>query len=79
MNLSFHIVSLQLLIFCMDDQKFATNFHYVSLCFLLQQQVNYFKYCFIILLDLISSLSHSGSLLVPYAYVSGESTDCTML
>ena len=42
-------------------------------------KVNHFLYRFIILLHLFSSLSLTKSLLVPYAYVSIESIDCTFL
>ena len=42
-------------------------------------KVNHFLYHFIILLHLISSFSLTGSLVVPYAYVSLESTDSMLL
>ena len=42
-------------------------------------KVNYFFYCFIILLHLISSFSLTKSLVVAYAYVSIESIDCILL
>ena len=42
-------------------------------------KVNYFLCCFIILLHLITFFSLTRSLLVPYAYVSVESTDCILL
>ena len=42
-------------------------------------RVNYYLYCFIVLLHVISSFSLTRSLLVPYTYVSIESTDCILL
>ena len=42
-------------------------------------KVNHFLYQFIILLHLISFLSLTKLLLVPYAYVSIESIDCILL
>ena len=49
----------------------------VLLCNIIK--VNHFLYHFIILLHLISSFSLTGSLVVPYAYVSLESTDSMLL
>ena len=67
----FLIQNLQILIICMDNQEFLTNLDYV-LFFIFYNivKVNYFSYRFIILLHLISSLSLTKSLLVPYAYVT---------
>ena len=77
MNLFFQIQSLQLLVFCMDDQEFVTNldyFFYVFFCNIIK--VNHFSYRFTTLLHLVSSFPLTRSLLVPYAYASIESNDC---
>ena len=80
MNFFFQIQSLQLLIFCMDDQEFVANLDYALLCFFYNIiKVNHFLYKFIILLHLISSFSLTRSLHVPYAYISVESIDCILL
>ena len=50
---------------------------YVLSCNIIK--VNYFLYCFIILLHLISSFLHSKSLLIPYAHFSIELIDCILL
>ena len=63
----------------MDDQKVVTNFYYALLSILLSILFNYYLYCFIVILHVISSFSLARSLLVPYAYVSIESTDCILL
>ena len=42
-------------------------------------KVNYFLFCLIILLYLVSSFLHTSSLLVPYTYISIESIDCILL
>ena len=51
-------------------------FFYVFFCNI---KVNHFLHCFIVLLHLISPFLHTRSFLVPYAYVSIESIDCTLL
>ena len=80
MNLFFLTQTLQLLIFCMDDQEFVANSDYVLLCFFCNIiKVNQFLYHFIILLHLISSFSLTRYLLIAYAYVSIESIDCILL
>ena len=57
MNLFFQIQSFQLVVFCINDEGFVTNLHYVLLCFLLIIiKVNHFLYCFILLLHLVSLL-----------------------
>ena len=77
MNLFFQIQSLQLLIFCIDDQEFVVNLDYVLLGFFCNiVKVNLYWYCFSIMLHLISSFSITRFLLVPYPYVSTESIDC---
>ena len=77
MNLFFQIQSLQLLIFCIDDQEFVVNLDYVFLGFFCNiVKVNLYWYCFSIMLHLISSFSITRFLLVPYPYVSTESIDC---
>ena len=80
MNLFFQIKSLQLLIFCTHDQEFVANYNmlfYVFFCNIIK--FNHFLYCFIILLDLISSFSFTIFLFDPYAYVSIESNNCILL
>ena len=80
MNFLFQIQRLQLLIFCVNDQEFVSNLDYVFLCFFCNFiKANDFLYCFIILLNLISSVSPTKFFLVPYAYVSVESIDCILL
>ena len=79
MNWFFQIQSLQLLIFCMDDQEFVANFDYVFFFFCNIIKVNHFFYRFIILLYLISFLSPTRSFLVTHAYVSIKSFDCILL
>ena len=80
MHLFFQIQNLQLLMFCMDDQKFSANLNYFSLRFLLQHHYNNsFLHFIVILLHLISSFLHTRFLLVPHAYSSLESIDCFLL
>ena len=80
MNSFFQMQSLQLSIFCMDDQEFLVNLDYVFLCFFCYIfKVNHFLYSFIMLLHLISSFSLTRCLLVPFAYVSIKSIDCILL
>ena len=80
MNLFFLIQSLQLLIFCTDNHECLTNFDHVFFLFFYNIiKVNHFLYRFIILLHLISCLSPTKSLLIPYAYVSIESIDFILL
>ena len=80
MNLFFQIQNLQLLIFCLDDQEFMVNLDYVLFMFFCNiTKVNHFLHCFIILLHLISSFSHTKLLLVSYAYVSNGSIDHILL
>ena len=80
MNLFFHIQSLQLLIFSMDDQEFVANLDFALLYFLVSSsKLIIFFYCFVVLLYLISSFSITRILLVPYAYVPIQSTDCILL
>ena len=77
MNSFLQIPRLQLLIFCMDDQEFATNLIcYVFFCNLIK--VNHFLCCFVLLFCFVA-LFLARSLLVPYAYVSIESIDCILL
>ena len=73
------IQCLQLLIFCMDHQKFEANVDYALLFFFFMISKLSFLYCLIILLHLITSFSCTRSLLVPYAYVSIESVDWILL
>ena len=76
----FQIQSLELLIFCMDDQKFVVNLNCGLSCFFCNIiKVNHFLYRFIILLHLISSFSFTRSFLVLYVYVSIESVDSILL
>ena len=64
----------------MNDQEILANLDYVLLCFLLQHHQSYsLLHVFMILLHLISSLSLTKFLLVPYAYVSIESIDFILL
>ena len=78
MNLFFQIQSLQLLVFCMDDQEFVGNlFSYVFFCDIVK--LNLSSYHFIILLHLISSFSLTRFLVVPCAYASIVSIDCILL
>ena len=80
MNVLLQIESLQLLIFCMNDQEFVANLNYVLLCVLYSiMKVNHFLYRFIILVRLISSFLLTRSLVIPYTYVSIESIDCILL
>ena len=50
---------------------------YVLFCNIFK--VNHLFECFMIFLHLISSFSHTRSLLVPFAYVSIELIDCILL
>ena len=78
MRLFFQIQSLQLIIFCMDDQEFVANLvFYVFFCSIII--VNHFLYCFIILMHLISSFWCTITLFVSYAYVSIKTIDCIHL
>ena len=77
MNLFFQIQNLKLLVFCMDNLKFAANLIYVSSCN--NSKLNHFVCCFIILLHLVFSSLHIKYLLVPYTYISIESIDCIIL
>ena len=74
MNLFFQIQNLQPLIFCMDDQELQP----ISIMLFYDffgniVKVNHLLYYFIILANLISTLLHTRSLLVPSAYASTES------
>ena len=80
MNLFFQIMSLQLLIFSMDDQECVINLGmFVYVFFWNIIKVNHFLHCFIILLHLISSPLHATPLLIPHTYASIESIDCILL
>ena len=62
----------------MNNQEFVANMDYFLLCFFWSiMKVN--NFLFFILLHLISSFSHTRSLLIPYAYMCIESIDYTFL
>ena len=86
MHLLFPIQNLQLLIFCMDDQEFATNLDLVFLSFFQSKSIKakhnqseLFLCCFVVLLHLISSFLCIISSFVPYAYIAIESIDCILI
>ena len=80
MHLFFQIQSIQLLIFCMDGQKFLANLDYVLYVFFCNIiKVKHYCIVFIILLHLVSSFFHKRSLLVPCTYASIKSIDWTLL
>ena len=79
MHLYFQIQNLQQSVFYMDGQEYLVNLNSVLLCFLFHIiKVNQFLYRYIILLNLVSSFSHTKSLLIPYAFFSIESFDCIL-
>ena len=74
MHLFFQVQSLQLLIFCMDDQEFLPIWCFFMSSLEIESKLNIF-----LLLHLISSFLHGKSLFILCAYVSTKSNDCIFL